>query len=208
MQYLVFVAAGVSLVSTYVYLRSMLNGHAKPNRVTWLMWSVAPMTAFVAAVSEGAGLATVPAFTAGLCTFMIFAFSFVVKEASWKLTRFDYACGVLSAVAVVFWGVTGNPDFAIVFAILSDILASVPTLMKGWQHPETESSAAYLTGVFSGLTGFLAVTVWTFSQYAFPAYLVAISSVLVLSVHHKRISTYLSGFTRRLVLQHDVCSHC
>ena len=86
--------------------------------------------------------------------------------------------------------VTGDADVAILFAILSDALASVPTLVKGWDHPESESAWTYLVGIFGGLTSFLAITAWTFSQYAFPAYLVIMSVLLVLSIYRKRILIY------------------
>jgi len=190
LQYLVFVAAGAALVSTYVYVRSMLKGRAKPNRVSWLMWGVAPMIGVAAAVSSGTGLAAIPVFMAGFCPLLIFAASFAVEGAYWRLLKLDYACGILSALALVFWAATRDPNVAIAFAILSDALASVPTITKGWQYPETESPWTYLTGVFGGLTGVLAVTAWTFSQYAFPAYLVVISSLLVVSICRKRVFDY------------------
>ncbi|HUK27078.1 MAG TPA: hypothetical protein VLV31_01525 [Candidatus Acidoferrales bacterium] len=189
MQYLVFLSAGIFLVAPYVYIKSMLKGSAKPNRVSWLMWAIAPMISFVAAVSEGAGLAAVPVFMAGFCPFLIFVASFAVKGVQWKLFKLDYACGLLSGLAIVLWAVTSNPDIAIGFAILSDGLASVPTLIKGWKHPETETAWTYLVGVFGGLTSFFAITAWTFSQYAFPAYLVIVSCLLVLSVCHRTVFT-------------------
>jgi len=180
-------AAGAALAATYIYVRSMLKGRAKPNRVTWLMWAVAPMIGFAAAVSSGTGLAAVPVFMAGFSPLLIFVASFAVKGAHWKLFKLDYACGILSALAIVFWAATSDPDIATLFAILSDALASLPTLIKGWQYPETESVWPYLTAVFGGLTSFLAITAWTFSQYAFPAYLVVMGSLLVVSIYRKRV---------------------
>ena len=190
LQYLVFLAAGAFLVGAYVYVKSMLKGSVKPNRVSWLLWAIAPMIGFAAAVSNGAGLAAVPVLMAGLSPLLILVASFAVKGAHWKLAKLDYACGLLSILAIVFWAVTSDPDIAIVFAISSDALASVPTLKKGWQYPETESAWPYFLGVFGGFTSLLAITAWTFSQYAFPAYFVVISILLVLSIYHKRILTY------------------
>ncbi len=190
LQYLVFLAAGAFLVGAYIYVKSMLKGSVKPNRVSWLLWAIAPMIGFAAAVSNGAGLAAVPVLMAGLSPLLILVASFAVKEAHWKLAKLDYACGLLSIFAIVFWALTSDPDIAIVFAISSDALASVPTLKKGWQYPETESAWPYLLGVFGGFTSFLAITAWTFSQYAFPAYFVVISILLVLSINHKRIPTF------------------
>ncbi len=190
LQYLVFVSAGAFLVAAYVYVRSMLKGSVKPNRVSWLLWAIAAMIGFAAEVSNGAGLAAVPVFMSGFVPLLIFAASFVVKGTHWKLVKLDYACGLLSALALVFWVVTSDAGVAILFAILSDALASVPTLLKGWQHPESESAWMYSVGIFGGLTSFLAITAWTFSQYAFPAYLVIISVLLVLIISRKRILIY------------------
>ena len=190
LQYLVFVSAGAFLAAAYVYVKAMLKGGVKPNRVSWLLWAIASMISFAAAISDGAGLAAVPVFMSGFCPLLIFAASFVVKGAYWKLAKLDYACGLMSALAIFLWVGTSDPDIAILFAILSDTLASVPTLVKGWRYPKTESAWTYLVGVFGGLTGLLAVTAWTFSQYAFPTYLVIMSVLLVLSICYKRILTY------------------
>jgi len=196
LQYLVFLAAGAFLVGAFVYVKSMLNGRVKPNRVSWLLWAIAPMIAFAAAVSNGAGLAAIPVLMAGLTPLLIFVASFTVKGAHWKLAKLDYACGLLSILAIVLWAVTSDPNIAIVFAISSDALASVPTLKKGWQYPETESAWPYLLGVFGGYTSFLAITAWTFSQYAYPAYLVVISILLFFSIYYKRILARLRASTR------------
>ena len=190
LQYLVFLAAGAFLVAAYIYVRSMLNGKVKPNRVSWLLWAIAPLIGSAAAVSNGAGLAVVPVFMAGFVPLLILVASFAVEGAHWKLGKLDYACGLLSILAIVFWAMTSDPDVAILFAILSDALASVPTLIKGWQYPETESAWPYLVGIFGGFTSFLAITAWTFSQYAFPTYFVIVSTLLVLSIYHKTILTY------------------
>jgi len=190
LQYLVFLPAGVFLLSTCVYVRSVFKGRVKPNGVSWLMWAVPPMIGFAVAVSSGAGLAGVPVFMAVFCPLLIFVASFAVKGSHWKLGKLDYGCGVLSALALVFWVATSDPDVAVLFAILSDALASVPTLIKAWQYPETESPWPYLTGAFGGLTSFLALTAWTFSLYAFPAYLVVISGLLVGSIYCKKILAY------------------
>src|SRR5208337_2711653 len=119
LQYLVFLAAGAFLVSAYVYVKSMLKGSVKPNRVSWLIWAIAPLIGSAAAVSNGTGLAAVPVFMAGFVPLLILVASFAVKGAHWKLVKLDYACGFLSILAIIFWAVTSDPDIAILFAILS-----------------------------------------------------------------------------------------
>jgi len=192
LEYLVFVAAFATLLATYVYIRSMFKGGAKPNRVSWLMWSIAPFIATAAAVSNGVGWAALPVFMSGFSPFLIFTASFATKKASWKLASFDYVCGILSGLSLGLWYVTKDPSVAIAFAIASDALAAVPTLTKAWNHPETESPWPFIVGVFNASTSFAAATMWTFSEYAFPAYLIIINIMLLSSVYNRKFASLLS----------------
>jgi hypothetical protein len=182
LEYLVFVAAFASFVAACVYIRAMFRGETKPNRVTWFMWSVAPFVATAASVSSGVGWAVVPVFMSGFSPFLIFTASFFTRKAYWKLSSFDYLCGVLSGLALILWYLTNNPNVAIVFAILSDALAAVPTFIKAWHNPRTESVWPFVIGVFSPMTSFLAATSFDFSDLAFPIYLIAINILLLFPI--------------------------
>ena len=187
LEYLVIVAALVSLTAASVYIRSMFKGNTIPNRVTWLMWAIAPLIATVASISNGAGLAVLPVLMSGLCPLLIFIASFFTRKAYWKLSKLDYLCGILSAMAIVLWYLTKEPNLAIVLSIISDAFAALPTLRKAWINPETESIWPYLTGVFGPMTSFVVATVWSFSELAFPAYLVIINILLVVAVYNKKL---------------------
>jgi hypothetical protein len=185
-EFLVLIAASATLVAALAYIRSMFKGETKPNRVTWLMWTIAPLAATFAAFSSGVTWAAVPVFMSALSPCLILLASFLNKRAYWKLSAFDYACGALSALALVLWYVTQNPNVAIVFAIISDALAAIPTIRKAWRNPQTEFRWPFVVGVFSPLTSFLVATNLAFSEIAFPAYLVAINILLVFSVSTRK----------------------
>lgn len=185
LQYLVFFGAAVSLYGIFFYLRDTLRGKTKPNKVTWLMWSVAPLIATVATLSKGAGWIALPVFMSGFTPLLVFIASFINPKAYWELKTFDYLCGFFSILALVLWLITKEPNIAIVFAIISDGFAAIPTLAKCWKSPETESSIAYSTGLICSLTGFFAVSAWKFSEVAFPIYLVSVSSLLLFSIYHR-----------------------
>jgi hypothetical protein len=128
----------------------------------------------------------------GLAPFLVFAASFVSKKAHWTLAAFDYVCGVLSGLALVLWYVTEDPNVAIAFAIASDGLASIPTLTKAWKHPETEVAWPFMVGVFNASTSFFASTIWVFSEYAFPAYLIVMNILLFFSAYKKKLVSLLT----------------
>ncbi len=186
--FLVYVAAVASLIAALVYIRSMFRGQTKPNRVTWFMWCVAPFVATAASLSSGASLAALPVFMSGFGPLLIFTASFFSKKAYWKLSSFDYACGAFSGLALILWYITSNPNVAIGFAIVSDASAAIPTLIKAWRNPESESIWPYLVGLFAPMTSFLVAPAWFFSALAFPVYLVAINVLLVASVSKGRLA--------------------
>jgi hypothetical protein len=187
LEYLVIAAAIASTLAAFVYIRSMFVGRTKPNRVTWLMWAIAPLIAAAAALSNGVGWAVLPVFMAGFSPLMIFLASFFVKKAYWKPSRFDYFCGGLSALALVLWWLTKDPNVAIVFAIASDALASVPTIIKAWKNPETESIWPYVMGVFGAASGLVVAVIGNFSAFAFPSYLIITNSLVLVAIYKSQL---------------------
>ena len=186
LQFLVFVGALATSIGAIAYIRGTLAGLTKPNKITWLMWSIAPLIAFSAGLSDGVGWAVLPVFTAGFFPLVIFLVSFINPSAYWKLQVSDYICGFFSVLALILWAVTKNPNIAIALAIISDGFAGAPTLIKAWQYPETESGLLYLASIFSALTGLLAVKNWMFSEYAFNVYLVSMGILLTVAVYRKK----------------------
>ena len=187
LQYLVLLGAAVQLVGVFSYIKDTIKGDTKPNKMTWLMWSIAPLIATAASMSDGVTWAVLPVFISGFGPLLVFIASFVNKNSYWKLERFDYVCGLLSLLALVLWGVTKVADIAIVFAIASDGFAAVPTLIKSWKYPETENAGPFTAGLFNSLTSFAAIKAWTFSSYAFPVYLVFINFSIAVAIYRRKI---------------------
>lgn len=187
LQYLVFVGAAVNIYGSLLYIKDVVRGTTKPNRVSWLMWSIAPLIATAAAFSSGVRWAVLPVFLSGFTPFMTLLASFVNPNAYWKITRFDYCCGFFSFLALALWGITREPIVAIAFAIVSDFFAATPTLVKSWLHPETESGSTYWGGLVSALTGFFAIRAWIFSAYAFLIYIVVQNSLILFAIYRRRL---------------------
>ncbi|MDD5749588.1 MAG: hypothetical protein PHO91_02250 [Patescibacteria group bacterium] len=185
-QYIVFIGAFVQLAGIYIYVKETIKGNTKPNRVTWLMWSIAPLIATSAALSDGVRLAVLPVFMAGFAPLLVFIVSFANKKSYWRLRTFDYACGTLSILALILWWITKEPVVAIIFALAADFFAAMPTLIKSWKYPETESVEAYSTGVFNSLTSFFALRTFAISEIAFPIYLLILNSSLMLIIYRSR----------------------
>lgn len=191
-QYLVIAGAAAELIGILFYVRDTIRGNTQPNRVSWLMWAVASLIGTAASLSAGIRWAVLPVFMAGFGPLLVLTASFVNPKAYWKLEIFDYLCGTFSILALVLWAITREPLVAILFAILSDGFAAIPTLIKCWQHPETESAGPYITGFFNVLTSFFAMKAFDLTNLALPTYFVIINLILAIAVYKKQIINIFS----------------
>jgi hypothetical protein len=180
-----YVAALLNLTGALIYLIATLKGNAKPNRVTWFLWSFAPLIAFAAQIQQGVGTAALLTFSAGFGPLLVFIGSFFSKHSAWKITKFDMVCGTLSLVGLFCWYITQQGNIAIIFGILADLLAYLPTMLKAYKAPETESLQAYLFGTIAGLITLLTLRTMTFAYIAFPLYLFLANGICVAILYFK-----------------------
>ena len=181
----VLVGAALNLIGTFGYARDTIRGTTRPNRISWVMWTLAPLIAFAAEINKGVGLIALTTFMAGFCPLVILVASFVNKKSVWKLTTFDFVCGFLSILGLSLWLITREGNIAIIFAILADGFAALPTISKSYSEPESESWFAFFAAAISAGIALLAVKAWTFANYAFPLYLFLICVLLVLLIKFK-----------------------
>jgi len=97
---IIFFIGGIS------YLIDTLRGKARPNKVTWFLWSTVPMIAFVAEIKQGVGIQSLMTFMLGFSPILIFLASFVNKKSGWKIGKFDIICGSLSVIGLILWQIT------------------------------------------------------------------------------------------------------
>ena len=177
--WLVILSAVLGLSGSFAYIRDMFRGKSKPNLVTWGLWAFAPLIATGAALSASADVwATVRIFMSGFGPLLIFVFAFIVPQSYWKLSKFDYACGALSLIALVAWLGSNSPVLAILLAALADLLATLPTIIKAWKFPETETVYTYFIGLFTASIVIPAIPIWNIENSAFQIYLLIANTSL------------------------------
>jgi len=185
---LVIIGAIASLIAIGGYIKDTLKGNTKPNRITWLMWAIAPMIAFAASASKEITWSLLPGFISGFGPFLVFIASFLNPKSYWELKSFDYICGLLSLLALILWAITKDINVAILFSILSDGLAAFPTLLKARLDPQSETASPFVVGMFSGLAGIIVADQLIFSEIGFNIYLVIINILLSSTIIFSRRS--------------------
>jgi hypothetical protein len=178
----VFLGAAIAAVGSLAYMRDTLRGTTQPNRVTWVLWAFAPLLASAVEFRSGVGLRTLTTFIVGFMPLLVFVASFHNPAAVWKIRPLDYVCGAMSLAGTAAWLATQNGVVAIVAAMAADFLAGVPTLIKSWSHPESESVSSYVGAVINSGILLLTVVHWTTEVAAFPLFILCVGSVEVLLV--------------------------
>jgi len=177
-QNFIIIGTLIGAAGSVAYLVDTVKGNVQPNRVSFLLWSIAPLIAFAAQIKQGVGLEALMTFSTGFLPLTVFIASFVNKKAEWKITTFDLACGVLSILGLILWLVTRVGNIAITFSILADALAAIPTLVKAYRYPDTEIAWPWITTVFGVILTLLTLNELTFANSGFIIYILIINTLI------------------------------
>jgi hypothetical protein len=187
----VIIGTLISAVGSIAYIIDTVKGKVKPNRVSFLLWSIAPIIAFAAQIGKGVGIASLMTISVGILPLLTFGGSFVNKNAEWKLNQFDLICGFLSVVGLIFWLITQEGNIAIAFSIIADGLAAVPTVVKAYKYPETEAAWPWLSAPVGVILTLLTLDQLTFANSAFIIY-IFIANTTIFSLVQFKIGKRLS----------------
>lgn len=170
--------SGILLVLGEVtYIKDTLRGEARPNAVSFFLWTVLQAIALTAQISAGASWSVVLVFFVTLTT----AFVTILAISGYGYHRYgktDFYCFIFALVAIVLWQITGNPVLAIVFAIVGDIFASWPTIVKTYRDPHSESLSSWGLFTVASIFGVFSTELWDAANLAFPVYLAIISGTI------------------------------
>ena len=175
----------IGAVGTVSYIIDTVKGKIKPNKVSFLLWSIAPLIAFAAQLKQGVGIESLMTFSTGFLPLLVFFASFVNKKSVWQITKFDVTCGILSLVGLGLWLITKNSNLAIVFSIVADGLAALPTVVKSYKNPETESAWPWLASSVGVVLTLLTIKIWTFANSSFIIYIFIVNMIIFSLVKFK-----------------------
>lgn len=185
-EYFAIIGAIIGSLGGFYYLYETIAGKAQPNRITWLLWGIFPMVIFVAQRAQGVAGISWASFVAGFMPLLVVAASFFNKKAYWKSEPRDYCLMAAAIIGIILWAITDNPNLALLFSLLADMLASVPTIIKAYRHPHSESWIAYAISTFGFGISFLSVQTYNFENTTFVAYLFILNGALAVLASRSR----------------------
>lgn len=180
----VYIAIAIRLLGGLGYIRSVIGGRAKPNPITWSIWSLTATVAFIAQLDEHVGIQAWMTCALAVGPFIIFCISLKTSRSASHFTVFNVCCGVLALVGVILWQATDNALLAIACSILADICGSLPTVRKAYRDPRSETPLPYLFSVISMAMTLLTVQVASIASIAFPFYILCINALIYGAIWH------------------------
>jgi hypothetical protein len=176
--YFVIIGTLISVTGSVAYLVDTLKGKIRPNRVSFLLWSIAPFIAFAAQIKQGVGLEALMTFSTGFLPLLVFLATFINKNAEWRIRRFDWLCGFLSVIGLILWIITRVGNIAIIFSILADGLAALPTIVKAYKYPDTELAWPWLATSLGVVLTLLTIAHPNFTNSGFIIYILIADSLV------------------------------
>jgi len=182
-EYFAYLTILFGLIGIFYYIKDIIYGQTRPNIISWIFWSIAPLVGIFISYKSGISIPLlISTFMAGFGPLLVVLFLIINKKFYSKISKFDILCGILSLVAIIIWVTTKNGIISLSFAILADLFASIPTINKSWKDSEGEYMSPYLFGILNQIITFLIITNFSFLNLSFPIYLVLINIVIILGI--------------------------
>lgn len=178
----VIIAIGFRLIGGAGYIRSVARGKTKPNPITWFVWALTALIAFIAQLHEGVGVQAWVTFALAVGPLLIFCISLAKSRQASHFTFFNCCCGSLALTGIILWQATDNALLAIVCSILADICGSLPTIRKSLHDPHSETPLPFLMSALSMALTIATLREFTLPAVLFPAYIMAINLTIYGSI--------------------------
>ena len=188
LEYIVIFSAIINSIWWFVYIKNTLKWITKPNKVSRSIFTIAPFITVTATIySQWFVWSVIPVFMAWFIPLLILISSFFNKNSYWKLWKLDYWCFFFAILSLILWYITNNPLIAIIFSVLADLLWYIPTMIKVYKYPETETMAPFTAWLFANFTALLVVKTWIPEEFLFPLYIVLANSLVIFLYYRKKI---------------------
>jgi hypothetical protein len=173
-------AVGVNAAGYVPYIRGILRGSVRPQRITWGIWTLLTTIAAVNQVANDGGYSTY--FFASTTLLVLIVFVLSLRRGVGGRSAFDATILIAALGLFVVWGFTRDTRTTTLIAIAIDGIGALPTLVKTYRRPETEAYAQWILAGVSGGLALLALGTRTDPiLFCYPLYVIGMNAVIVLA---------------------------
>lgn len=169
---LLIIGALISSVGSLPYILAVMRGTARPQLVSWFVWTILAGIMTVSTFLEGQRASTMLSLEGFVACAIVVILG--LRQGQYHLNKLDIVCLSGAIVGILSLIVLRDPFIALVVSIIVDIIAFIPTLIHGWNSPREESFACFMcAAVAAGISLMVALHVHSpFMGMLYPAYAV------------------------------------
>jgi hypothetical protein len=172
-------SALLAVIDTVPYIRDIRRGTTRPQRATWLIWSVLGIAAFAAQAAGGSNWSL--AMIGTQAVLMTIVFVLAIPRGEGGLRRIDLAMLGLAAIGLTGWAVADEPVVATVFVVIADAIGLGLMVPKTVRDPESETLVTFVLAAVGGLLAAIAVGALDPAQILYPGYM-AVGNGLIAAI--------------------------
>lgn len=181
-----YLAGALAALAYLVYIVDIFRLGTRPQRATWLIWSVVSILLLVGLLAKGEQqMIWVPwAFAGG--SSVIFLISLWRGVGGWE--KLDRICLGGAALSLVVWGLLGTPVVPILINLFVDLMGAIPTVKKVWRDPKSERNFGWIIFTAASTANLFAVKDWDIANGAYVVYM-AVCTWLIVYLAYRRKGT-------------------
>lgn len=171
-------------VAAYLpYFRDIFAGKTKPHRTTWFIYFLLTISTFSTQLALGASGYLWLLGTQAIMMLLVFLLS--IKYGVGGFSKVDIVCLIGALAGLLVWWVLNNPAYTLYLNIGIDIIATIPTIVKAWRFPETETASTWALGILAAFFSILAAHTTVLNLYLGPLYTLLISTLVTALIIRK-----------------------
>lgn len=191
----------VYVLSGVPYLYAIFKKKVRPSKVSWFLWLLLGVFALISVLKSGGTYQAI--YNLAAVTMVTIILMISLFKGKTVFTKVDAVAlvGGLASFSCLF--IFNSPLLAMWLVIITDLIAYVPTWVKSWQDPASESTLTFGMTFVGAALGLLAVLdEANYIFYLYPLYLtIANGAELAILLIRKNKKTLWADGTSKLAAQ-------
>ena len=177
----------INLLGYVPYVQDIVKGRVKPQRITWGIWAALGSVVFANQVTNGGGWSVVFFGSTAFLTTLVFVLS--LRRGTCGGSKTDRAM-LLEAVALfVYWFLSRDSRTTTLIAVLIDAVGALPTIIKTFRKPKTETYPQWVMAGLGGLFALFAVAKADYILFVYPLYIIFVNATIIAAKYYAERST-------------------
>jgi hypothetical protein len=175
-----FISGLLTIASFIPYLRDIFRLKTKPERASWLIWSITSGIAFTSQLAKGA---TYSLWLPGVdIVGLILVFFLSIRYGVGGFTKRDVIALIFVIAGLIIWSVTKEAAYALYIIICIDAIGSLLTAYKGFEDPQSETMLTWILASAAGLFALFAVGSMNMVLLSYPLYIFIANLLIVTAI--------------------------